>query len=307
MQSSYIKAMILTDIHILGPRKGHWFDAFKRELQMSSAFKASSQIFQPELYIFLGDQFDEGLTAKDHEFNSFVKRFDRLFPIPNQKLRILVPGNHDIGFHDRFVYVDSHYLERFLKTYNTSDVQLISIKGINFVTLNSMVLDDDGCFLCYQTFKEIKRIARILKSNCTDQHSCTYNRPILIQHFPFFRVNDYNCNEIDSPLKAEKGRIYEPKIDCVSKSSTEFVLEMLTPRLAFSGHTHAGCIINHTSFNTIEYTVASFNARNQYDPNFLLAYFSKDDYLINKCFVPTERAIIASYILGIIFIVFIFH
>ena len=186
--------------------------------------------------------------------------------------------------------------------FNINDVQLITLNGINFVALNSMALEGDGCYLCNSVISEIKNVAQMLKLEELKEGEHKKSRPILIQHFPFFRETDLNCKETDSPPQSLRNRIYEPKIDCVSKEATEFILKTLSPRLAFSGHTHSGCIINHTLSNTIEYSVASFNARNRQDPNFLLARFSKKDFFINKCFLPTERMIIFSYILGLIFI-----
>lgn len=50
-----LKAFILSDTHLLGPRKGHWLDKWRREWQMHQAFQAIMILHKPELVFFLGN------------------------------------------------------------------------------------------------------------------------------------------------------------------------------------------------------------------------------------------------------------
>ena len=47
----------------------------------------------------LGDIFEEGQWGDTEEFESFIKRFNSTFTVPNHTKLHVVVGNHDIGFH----------------------------------------------------------------------------------------------------------------------------------------------------------------------------------------------------------------
>ena len=63
--SQPLKAMLLTDTHLLGSQDGHWFDKLRREWQMERAFQAALTFFKPDVVFLLGDLFDEGLKCDD--------------------------------------------------------------------------------------------------------------------------------------------------------------------------------------------------------------------------------------------------
>ena len=63
---------------------------------MHRGFVTATQIFEPEVVFFLGDLFDEGKWSSAEEFSSTVQRFHSLFPF---EPKIVLVGNHDIGFH----------------------------------------------------------------------------------------------------------------------------------------------------------------------------------------------------------------
>ena len=68
----------------------------------------------------------------------------------------VVPGNHDMGFHYK---IRPFRYEMFNLAFNSTAVQLITIKGNHFVLLNSMAMEQDGCFLCKKAESMLKRIA----------------------------------------------------------------------------------------------------------------------------------------------------
>lgn len=49
-----VKAFILADTHLLGPRKGHWLDKWRREWQMHQAYMAILTIHKPDVIFVLG-------------------------------------------------------------------------------------------------------------------------------------------------------------------------------------------------------------------------------------------------------------
>ena len=60
-----IRAILLSDPHLLGSQHGHWFDKLRREWQMKRSFQTAMNSFQPEVVFILGDVFDEGMTCGD--------------------------------------------------------------------------------------------------------------------------------------------------------------------------------------------------------------------------------------------------
>lgn len=53
-QEAPVRAIILADIHMLGPRKGHWLDKLRREWQMHRSYQSSMTLFRPDLVFILG-------------------------------------------------------------------------------------------------------------------------------------------------------------------------------------------------------------------------------------------------------------
>lgn len=55
--------------------------------------------------------------------------------------------------------------KRFNKAFNTGPVELISIRNIHFVSINSMAMEMDGCSLCYTSEMKLRQISSKFKSN----------------------------------------------------------------------------------------------------------------------------------------------
>lgn len=100
-----VKVMVIADTHLLGSKYGHWFDKLRREWQMHRAFQTAITLHQPEIVFVLGDLLDEGYFCDEKEFQYYVSRFYDLFRVPESVTMYVVVGNHDIGFHYRWVYV----------------------------------------------------------------------------------------------------------------------------------------------------------------------------------------------------------
>lgn len=64
-KSQNVRAILLSDPHLLGPRHGHWFDKLRREWQMRRSFQTAMKYFDPEVVFILGDLFDEGMLCND--------------------------------------------------------------------------------------------------------------------------------------------------------------------------------------------------------------------------------------------------
>lgn len=295
-----VSAMVLADTHLLGPRKGHWFDKLRREWQMQRTFQTAMTYFKPEVVFFLGDLFDEGQWDSEEEFEQDVNRFRRMFLVDKSTRTYVVAGNHDIGFH----YVVTPYLlRRFRETFRTKSVKNISIKGVNFVLINSMAFEGDNCFLCKSAVESVKKTGKKLKdascpeqSKTNDNSTCdSYSRPVLMSHFPLYRQSDSHCNESDSAPEEEKDATFREKWDCISRESSQLLVEHLSPRLVLSGHTHHFCVTKHND-DLSEWTVPSFSWRNKKNPSFLLAKFGRESFDLEKCYMPDENTVYYLYV-----------
>eukprot|EP00095_Tigriopus_kingsejongensis_P010160 maker-scaffold575_size133042-snap-gene-0.36 protein:Tk10160 transcript:maker-scaffold575_size133042-snap-gene-0.36-mRNA-1 annotation:"metallophosphoesterase 1 isoform x1" len=302
-----LRAMVLADTHLLGSRHGHWFDQLRREWQMHRAFQSAYALFQPELVLFLGDLFDEGQWCGPPEFNAYVQRFQDLFAVDPERTTVkVVAGNHDIGFH---YAVTPESNRRFEAAFRTPAIDQFALRGVHFVSVNSMAMEGDRCFLCTRARQQLHRVASHL--GCWDpDRACEVAtdglgriRPILLQHFPLFRASDTHCQEIDEAPAQEKDKPFRERWDCLSREASQELLTVLKPRLILSGHTHHGCRTHHG--NVTEWSVSSFSWRNRNNPTFLLAHFTPDTVAIEKCVLPTESSVVRCYIVGgLIWLVF---
>ncbi|CAB3230744.1 unnamed protein product [Arctia plantaginis] len=302
-----VYALVIADTHLLGSREGHWIDKWRREWQMHRAFQTAITLHKPDVVFVLGDLFDEGKWCSEKEFNHYVQRYHEMFHVPEDILMYNVVGNHDIGFHYR---ITPHLAKRFESKLKSPPVQLVSIKGNHFILINSMALEGDGCSLCSRAVAEIDRISNILK--CSSGSSLCkgntklqkYSRPIIMQHYPLYRESDSMCTEPDAAPLPERNNIFEERWDCLSKESTEYLVESLHPRAAFGGHTHHSCVVRHSFVPTsdhkiefVEYTVPSFSWRNRLDPKYYLLTITPEEVKVSKCAMPTERTMKLTAIL----------
>ncbi|XP_068621411.1 metallophosphoesterase 1-like [Battus philenor] len=296
-----VHAMILADTHLYGAKDRFTLEDWRKEWQMKRAFQAAITIHQPELVFVLGDLFDDGKWSSQNEFNDNVKKFYSVFKVPEEITLYSVVGNHDIGLHFR---ITPQLVKRFEKKLNAPPVRVVSLRGNHFILINSMAMEGDGCSLCSRAVTEIDKIADILKCSsgsalCKSHTKLEqYSRPIVLQHFPLYRESDSVCIESDPPPVCKKSKLFEERRDCLSKESTEYLVESLLPRAAFGGHTHHSCLVKHSFAPTPdhkiefhEYTVPSFSWRKRLDPKYYLVTVSPDEVKVSKCELPREWTI----------------
>lgn len=167
------------------------------------------------------------------------------------------------------------HLNRFERAFTESANTLLTIKGTHFVLINSITLEQDGCVLCKNAEADIEAISKRLtcekeKSNSAECQNIAnklpfYSRPVLLQHFPTYRNSDDDCYEHDS----YEVEVNKERWDVLSKNATDYLDEQLHPSVVFCGHTHHYCR-SKNRWGIEEYTVASFNRRQKWNPSFLL-------------------------------------
>jgi hypothetical protein len=130
--------------------------------------------------------------------------------------------------------------KRFRDAFKTKAVEHKTIKGVPFVIKNSMALEGDGCFLCNTAVQSLKKVKEKLSSKNGSQTEIS--QPILMSHFPLFRLSDeQHCDEADEAPADEKYVQFREGWNCISKESSNLLLESLNPSVILSGHTHHGC------------------------------------------------------------------
>ncbi|EPB67942.1 hypothetical protein ANCCEY_12963 [Ancylostoma ceylanicum] len=253
----------------------------EREWQMYRSYRSAQHLLAPDAVFFLGDLMDEGQWGDYYTFHRYADRFDSLF------------GRLVVHWKD-------FSREMFMS------VALKEDSGQPFVLLTSMAMHGDGCKFCHEAEVALRTIGEELA--CAKRGKCDknvsvrfdpYRRPILLQHFPLFRVNDDECLrdkdfDHDDPNRNDP---YRPTWEALSKESTELLLKTLEPRAVFNGHTHRGCMKRWTRpVNFWEYTVNSFSWRNGDRPSFLLATISEKHVLVDVCHLPHESTVLRLYI-----------
>ncbi|XP_029381332.1 metallophosphoesterase 1 isoform X3 [Echeneis naucrates] len=241
--------------------------------------------------------------AEEH-WEDDVRRFHRMFRHSTDTELVVLVGNHDIGFHYE---MDWFKLQRFEKVFNASSTRIVTKKGVNFLLVNSVALHGDGCPICQSVEKELIKLSRDL--NCSLQNSQSGSRvmdscegsqlypptpPIMLQHYPLFRVSDAGCTGQDAAPPEDRHLLFREKYDVLSKEASQRLLQWFKPRLILSGHTHSGCEVLHDN-KYPEISVPSFSWRNRNNPSFILASVSPGSYALSKCFLPEESTVIGVY------------
>lgn len=293
-----LRAMFLADTHLLGEVTGHWFDKLRREWQMERAFQTALWLLQPEVVFILGDIFDEGKWSMPQAWADDVERFQKMFRHPSHVQLKVVAGNHDIGFHYRMT---RYKVKRFERAFNCE--MLFSWKGVNFVMVNSVALEGDGCTICSKAEEELMDISHKLNcsrqqgqgaSHCAAGQPLPASAPILLQHYPLYRRSDANCSGDDAAPPEERDIPFKEKYDVLSQEASQKLLWWLRPRLVLSGHTHSACEVLHQG-GVPEISVPSFNWRNRNNPSFIMGSITSSDYALSKCYLPYEDTVLSMY------------
>lgn len=286
-----LKTFMIADTHLLGQRRGHFFDKFRREWQMYMSYRAAVGMFDPDAVFFLGDLTDEGQWADEELFKVYTDRFDELFGSTGRPKVVAVAGNHDLGFH---YAMSPDRNDWFSKEFNRTAVDLLTLKGTPFVLLNSMAFEGDNCRFCAMAEQRVYQLGKILEKDG--------KRPIVLQHYPLFRTSDAECLEEEPEAKREK---YRERWEVISRDATNLLIEQLRPRAAFGGHSHKSCRkIWRKPVEFVEYTINSFSWRNNDRPSFLMTVVENDELKVSICHLPRESTQIMLYVHAISVVIF---
>uniref|UniRef100_A0A673I1Z2 Metallophosphoesterase 1-like n=1 Tax=Sinocyclocheilus rhinocerous TaxID=307959 RepID=A0A673I1Z2_9TELE len=172
-----------------------------------------------------------------------------------------------------------------------------------FLLVNSVALHGDHCPICQRVEEELHKLSHALNCSiqgaqhygqCKNTESFAPTAPVLLQHYPLYRVSDAMCTGVDATPLDDRYQLFQERYDVLSKNASKKLLWWFKPRLILSGHTHHGCEVLHENLYP-EISVPSFSWRNRNNPSFILGTFSRSDFRLSKCFLPEERSVLALY------------
>lgn len=301
VSANMTKILIISDTHIMGGHKSYRIDKWRREWEMHQSFRISTEYFEPNLIINLGDMLDEGSIYDPKNFETSVADYHRTFKSNHFSSKtIYVPGNHDIGPHT-LITMYPFFIGRFSHEFNSTEfIELIEINNdISLVVVNSMLLHDE-CSFCRTTDEILNQMSKKLRYE-------RMTKPILLTHVPLYRPDDTSC---DKPLDISQYEDRWEGHEVLSRRKSRLLLESLSPRLVLSGHSHKNCKINHefgtsSSSRSVceEITLTSYNHKFDEKPKFLLMSANSTHASTNHCYLISEYHILSVYLASVIVIV----
>ncbi|CAF0874818.1 unnamed protein product [Adineta steineri] len=169
---------------------------------------------------------------------------------------------------------------------------------------DSAAFEGDQCRLCQRAENELNEVVNDLK------RTGAWTKPILLSHFPLYRMNDEHCSRSSSSSSLKTTAqfpLLRERFDVLSQEATEHLLTTIQPRLAFSAHMHNYCYIqhNHTNNKLIpEWTIPSFSWKIRDDPSFMLMTITTNNQRVAHCSLPRETTVFWSYVIGAFLIIF---
>lgn len=121
------------------------------ESYLAKTFNQAKDYVEPDWILFLGDIFDEGLSANDDEFQRYFERFDSIFQYEKQEQKcIVIPGDNDVGGE---YYGDKQpILRQRFRNYFGNTIALFKHKFIEYLkvkSISSKKTRKDKCFVLF--------------------------------------------------------------------------------------------------------------------------------------------------------------
>ncbi|XP_011258011.1 uncharacterized protein LOC105252368 [Camponotus floridanus] len=136
--SECVKVLLVADPQILGEKYenyfGSWVARWDSDRYLEKTFSRAVKYSQPHVIAFLGDLMDEGHIANAEDFERYKRRWDSIFSMPEDTMKIYLPGDNDIGGEDDLVSPNIH--KRFNFAYTQPDT--LVYKTVTFFKINRL-------------------------------------------------------------------------------------------------------------------------------------------------------------------------
>ncbi len=100
---------------------------------LAKTFSQAKSYVKPDWILFLGDIFDEGLSASDDEFQRYFQRFNLIFNYKNQERSLIIPDDNDVRreyYGDKFPILRERFRNYFggiIALYHENDIQFLKV------------------------------------------------------------------------------------------------------------------------------------------------------------------------------------
>lgn len=136
--SECVKILLVADPQILGEKYenylGSWIARWDSDRYLEKTFSRAFKFSQPHVIAFLGDLMDEGHIANAEDFERYKRRLDSIFSMPDDIMKIYLPGDNDIGGENDRVSPNIH--KRFNFAYTQPDT--LVYKTVTFFKVNRL-------------------------------------------------------------------------------------------------------------------------------------------------------------------------
>ncbi|CAF1207163.1 unnamed protein product [Adineta ricciae] len=136
-KSTVRKFLLVADPQLIGEKDEGFFGLITRndaDRYLANTFSRANSYVKPDGILFLGDIFDEGLSATDDEFKRYFNRFDSIFQYKSRGNKsIVIPGDNDVGgeyYGDKNPYQRqrfSSYFGRMIQLYRQKDIEILRL------------------------------------------------------------------------------------------------------------------------------------------------------------------------------------
>jgi predicted MPP superfamily phosphohydrolase len=194
---------------------------------ISKTFSYAVSHVDPDVIVFMGDLLDEGSTATDEEYETYVARFNSVFATDREGIRrVVIPGDNDVGGEGSERKTEQK-IQRFNKHFvpnrqdKTTANSWVQVKDINFMTLN---LDDQD-----RTIDEnyISDLAKLAPAESIAQES-TDN--VILNRFEMMRRHDRR--------KESKVNVILNHFEMMRRHDIRPLLTKFNTDVIFTAHSH---------------------------------------------------------------------
>ena len=175
-----IRLLLVADPQLIGDNDEPWYQEsiakWDSDRYLENTYRLALAHTQPDVIIFLGDLFDEGLKASDEQYNGYYERFSRIFKLKEMSRRnstkiLYISGDNDIG--GEYQNDRSQKLDKRFESYFGS---LIDLKIHEFLSFLKLDLDKTSSF-----YTKLKRysVRKLIKNNndkSSDNHMIIFSR-----------------------------------------------------------------------------------------------------------------------------------
>lgn len=181
-QNTDIRLLLVADPQLIGDNDEPWYQDFiakwDSDRYLENTYRLALAHTKPDLVIFLGDLFDEGLKASDKQFDSYYKRFSKIFKLKemhhrNQTKIIYISGDNDIGGEYR-----NDRSKRLDKRFENYFGSLVDLKRHEYLSFLKLDLDKSSSFY---TKNKRDSVRKLIKNNVEQS-----DHMIILNHMTIF-------------------------------------------------------------------------------------------------------------------------